>query len=104
MSVNMEPFSVRRSVNIGPVSIRISVNLGPFSIRMLVNLSPVSYKNVHELGPVIGPVLKIPVGCHGGVVATQSPPTSGVCGSNPGPYMGKLIVADRWSAVYSTEP
>ena len=32
------------------------------------------------------------------------PPTSEVGGSNPGPYVGKLIIAYRWSAVYYTEP
>ena len=31
-------------------------------------------------------------------------PTSEVGGSNLGPYVGKLVVAYRWSAVYSTEP
>ena len=41
---------------------------------------------------------------HGGSVVTHSPPTSEVGGSNPGPYMGKLVVAYRWLAVYSTEP
>ena len=30
--------------------------------------------------------------------------TSEVIGSNPGPYVVKLVVAYRWSAVYSTEP
>ena len=35
---------------------------------------------------------------------THSPPTSEVCGSNPGPNVGKLKIAFRWSAVYSTEP
>ena len=34
---------------------------------------------------------------HGGAVVTHLPPTSG---SNPGPYVGKLVVAYRWSAVY----
>ena len=41
---------------------------------------------------------------HGCPVVTHSPPTSEVGGSNPGPYLGKkLVVACRWSAVYSTE-
>ena len=35
---------------------------------------------------------------------THSPPTYEVGGSNPKPYEGQLIVAYRWSAVYSTEP
>ena len=30
---------------------------------------------------------------HGGAVVTHSPPTSEVWGSNPGPYVGKLVVA-----------
>ena len=41
---------------------------------------------------------------HCGPVVTHSPPTSEVCGSNPAPYVGKLVVAYQWSAVYSTEP
>ena len=36
-------------------------------------------------------------------VVTHSSPTSEVGGSNPGLYMGKLVVAYRWSAVSSTE-
>ena len=40
---------------------------------------------------------------HGGAVITQSPITSEIDGSNPGPYVGKLVVAYRWSAVYSTK-
>ena len=40
----------------------------------------------------------------GGTLVTHSPPTSEVGGSNPGPYVGKLVVAYRWLAVYSTEP
>ena len=35
-------------------------------------------------------------------VVTQSPPTSEVGGSNPGPYAGNLIVAYEWLAVYRT--
>ena len=31
-------------------------------------------------------------------------PNSEVGGSNPRPYVRKLVVAYRWSAVYSTEP
>ena len=30
--------------------------------------------------------------------------TSEVSGSDPGPYVGKLVVTYRWSAVYSTKP
>ena len=41
---------------------------------------------------------------HGGAVVTHSPPSSEVGGLNPVPYMGKFIVAHRWSAFYSTEP
>ena len=39
---------------------------------------------------------------HGGAVVTHSSPTSEVGGSNPGPYVGKFVVAYRWSAVCST--
>ena len=39
-----------------------------------------------------------------GAVVTHSPPTSEVSGSNPRPYLGNLVVAYRWSAVYSIEP
>ena len=44
------------------------------------------------------------LGGHDGTVVTHSPPTSEVRGSNPGPYVGKLVVAYQWWAVYSTEP
>ena len=44
-------------------------------------------------------------GGHGGRVVTLSPPTSeaGVW-FQARPQVGKLVVACRWSAVYSTEP
>ena len=44
-------------------------------------------------------------GGHGGRVVTLSPPTSeaGVRSSSR-PEVGKVVVACRWSAVYSTEP
>ena len=42
---------------------------------------------------------------HGGRVVTLSPPTSEARVQFPArPYVGKLVVACRWSAVYSTEP
>ena len=42
---------------------------------------------------------------HGGRVATLSPPTSEAGVRFPArPQVGKLVVACRWSAVYSTEP
>ena len=37
-------------------------------------------------------------------MVTHSPPTSEVGGSEPGTYAEKLVVADRWSAVYGTQP
>ena len=37
-------------------------------------------------------------------MVTHWPPTSEVSGSNLGPYVGKFVVAYRWSAIYSTEP
>ena len=40
----------------------------------------------------------------GATVVTHLPPTSEVCGSNPGPSVGKLVVAYQGSALYSTEP
>ena len=43
-------------------------------------------------------------GDHGGAVVTHVPPTSEVCRSNPGHYVGQLVPAYRCSAVYSTEP
>ena len=43
-------------------------------------------------------------GGHDGIMVTNSLRTSEVSGSNPGPYVGKLVVAYRWSVVYSTEP
>ena len=39
-----------------------------------------------------------------GAVVTHSPPNSEVGGSKPGPYVGKVVVVYRWSAVYSTGP
>ena len=41
---------------------------------------------------------------YGCAVVTHSPPTSEVGGSNHGLYVGSLVVAYHWSAVYSTEP
>ena len=42
---------------------------------------------------------------HGGRVVTLSPPTSEAGVRTPAwPQVGKLVVACRWSAVYSTEP
>ena len=42
---------------------------------------------------------------HGGRVVTLSPPTSETGVRFPSrPQVGKLVVACRWSAVYSTEP
>ena len=42
---------------------------------------------------------------HGGRVGTLSPPTSEAGVRFPAqPQVGKLVVACRWSAVYSTEP
>ena len=44
-------------------------------------------------------------GGHGDRVVTLSPPTSGAGVRSPSrPQVGKLVVACRWSAVYSTEP
>ena len=45
------------------------------------------------------------IGGHGGRVVTLSPPTS-EAGVRflARPQVGKLVVACRWSAVYSTEP
>ena len=42
---------------------------------------------------------------HGGRVVTLSPPTSEARVQFPArPQVGKLVVACRWSEVYSTEP
>ena len=42
---------------------------------------------------------------HGGRVLTLSPPASEAGVRSPSqPQVGKLVVACRWSAVYSTEP
>ena len=38
---------------------------------------------------------------HGGLV--HPPPTSEVGGSNPKPYLGKMVVSYQWLPVYSTE-
>ena len=37
-------------------------------------------------------------------VVTHSPPTSEVGSSILRPYVGKLVIAYQWLAVYSTEP
>ena len=42
-------------------------------------------------------------GAMGYGVVEHSPPTSEVGGSNPEPYVGKMVVSYRWSAVYTTE-
>ena len=55
---------------------------------------------VHVVEDVSNPNTQV----HGGVVVTHSPPISEVSSSNPKPNVGKLAVAYRWSAVYSTEP
>ena len=53
----------------------------------------------------LGPLLQGQIGGHGGRVVTLSPPTSEAGVRSPSrPYVGKLVVACRWSAVYSTEP
>ena len=49
------------------------------------------------------PTATVPLG-HGGALVTHSPPTSEVGGSNPGPFVLKLVVAYQWLAVYSREP
>ena len=41
------------------------------------------------------------LGGHSGAMVTHSTPNSKVSGSNPGPYVAKLVVAYQWSAVYS---
>ena len=44
-------------------------------------------------------------GGHGGRVVILYPPTSEAGVRSPSrPYVGKLVVGCRWSAVYSTEP
>ena len=48
-------------------------------------------------------VFRVSVGGHGGVVITPLPPASDIGIVNPGPYVEKLVVAHRWSIVYSTE-
>ena len=40
---------------------------------------------------------------HGDTMVTHSPPTSEVGGSNPEPYMKKMVVSYQLLAVYSTE-
>ena len=57
------------------------------------------------LNPLEYPEVLMKYRGHGGRVATLSPPTSeaGVR-SPPWSQVGKLVVACRWSAVYSTEP
>ena len=54
---------------------------------------------------LLGDVLVYLIGGHGGRVGTLSPPTSEAGVQSPTrPQVGKLVVACRWSAVYSTEP
>ena len=36
-------------------------------------------------------------------MVTHSPPTSEVGGSNPGPYVGKLVVGYRWFTVQNSD-
>ena len=39
---------------------------------------------------------------HGGAVVTYSPPTTEVGGSNPEPYVGKMVVSYSWMAAHKT--
>ena len=41
---------------------------------------------------------------HDGTLVTRSPPTFEVGGSNPEPYVGKMVVSYRWLLVCCTEP
>ena len=43
-------------------------------------------------------------GGHGDAVVTHLRSSSDVCSSNPGPYVGNLVVPYRLLAAYSTEP
>ena len=63
-----------------------------------------SEMNVFESSDTCILILKLQGRDLGGAVVTHSPLTSEVCCSKPGPYVEKLVVAYRWSAVYLTEP
>ena len=41
---------------------------------------------------------------HSGTMVTHLPPISEDGGSNHEPYVGRMVVSYRWSAVYSEEP
>ena len=61
----------------------------------------------HDAFHCSSPLLKGNISCggHGGRVVTLSPPTSEAGVQSPSwPEVGNLVVACRWSAVYSTEP
>ena len=51
-----------------------------------------------------GTIVSEPSQGHGGAVVIPLPPTSEVGGSNPGPYVGKLVVTYQWLAVNNAEP
>ena len=60
---------------------------------------------VHGVYKVVTRSSIVVTGGHGGRVVTLLPPTSEVRVLFPArPQVGKLVVACRWSAVYSTEP
>ena len=64
-----------------------------------IKIKPLKDASILDLSP------SAPLGGHGGRVVTLSPPTSAAGVRSPSrPYVGKLVVACRWSAVYSTEP
>ena len=71
--------------------------------RCQIVYSAESYTNSYVLVSSVS-FLQLPIRVHGGTVLTHSPPTSEVGGSNPGPYVGKLVIAYQWSALYRTEP
>ena len=66
-------------------------------------VSPLVRVGLGYINSTLNFVLQYYVRGHGGTVVTHSPPTTEVRGSNPGPYVGKLVDAYRWSGVYSTE-
>ena len=74
--------------------------------RSLIPGSRYRFTSQDVTGKVIFMSADLSVGWgHGGRVVTLSPPTSEAGVRSPSwPQVGKLVVACRWSAVYSTDP